>query len=253
MFNAACERHVWFHSPANSSAAVTPYGQVYGIHPRFFNFCEGGAMKLTPVAHMLHSSGLSMALSGRSRSCSPRASRLSRSGTSRSSSLAALPPGTTAAELLRDPYRALEFFQEQAGARWGLEDRQALVRDHIMLAKTLNDEAKDVRAAVADAKQHLASLRPDESETTALENEAVRTLSPEELSTINEIEGLRARFQELTWELWRVKAEVDKLERSLGADAVEMQKEFESWFKWLRRQARSHRTAAPELDRSVSE
>lgn len=206
-------------------------------------------MKLTPVAHMLHSSGLSIALSGRSRSSSPRASRLSRSATPRASaSLAALPPDTTAAELLRDPYRALEFFKEQAGARWGLEERQALVHDHIMLAKTLHDEAKDVRSAVAGAKQHLASLRPDESETAASANEAARTLSPEELSTINEIDGLRARFQELTWEMWRVKAEVDKLERSLGADAVQMQREFESWFKWLRRQARSHRAPASQLN-----
>lgn len=270
IFDAACDRHVWFHSPANSAVAITPYAQVYGLHPRFFNFCEGGTMKLTPVGHMLHSAGLSLALSSRSRSCSPRASRSSRSSTPRRSSArlsstssscsatqasaATLPPGTTAAELLRDPVRALEFFQQHACARWGLGERKVLLQDYLTLAKTLNTEAKDVRSLVGEAKQRLAKLRGgNECEAAALGNDVVRTLSPEELTTINEIEGLRARFQELTWELWRVKAEVDKLQHSLEEDAITMQREFESWFVWLRRRARSMSTTAPLPVRGVSE
>mmetsp|Transcript_108219 Transcript_108219/g.304958 ORF Transcript_108219/g.304958 Transcript_108219/m.304958 type:complete len:335 (+) Transcript_108219:43-1047(+) len=42
--------HVWFNSPLNSSVAITPYAQVYGIHPRYFQFDAGGSMQPTPRA-----------------------------------------------------------------------------------------------------------------------------------------------------------------------------------------------------------
>eukprot|EP00419_Tripos_fusus_P009811 CAMPEP_0172663996 /NCGR_PEP_ID=MMETSP1074-20121228/6296_1 /TAXON_ID=2916 /ORGANISM="Ceratium fusus, Strain PA161109" /LENGTH=334 /DNA_ID=CAMNT_0013480075 /DNA_START=28 /DNA_END=1032 /DNA_ORIENTATION=- len=44
------EGHVWFNSPMNTSIDVTPYSQVYGLHPRFFHFDGSGSMQLTPVA-----------------------------------------------------------------------------------------------------------------------------------------------------------------------------------------------------------
>eukprot|EP00418_Pyrodinium_bahamense_P054790 CAMPEP_0179186236 /NCGR_PEP_ID=MMETSP0796-20121207/92362_1 /TAXON_ID=73915 /ORGANISM="Pyrodinium bahamense, Strain pbaha01" /LENGTH=202 /DNA_ID=CAMNT_0020890213 /DNA_START=28 /DNA_END=633 /DNA_ORIENTATION=+ len=42
--------HVWFNTPMNSSVDITPYSQVYGLHPRFFHFDGSGSMQLTPVA-----------------------------------------------------------------------------------------------------------------------------------------------------------------------------------------------------------
>jgi len=42
--------HVWFNTPMNSSVDITPYSQVYGLHPRFFHFDGNGSMELTPVA-----------------------------------------------------------------------------------------------------------------------------------------------------------------------------------------------------------
>eukprot|EP00929_Paragymnodinium_shiwhaense_P055368 TRINITY_DN27739_c0_g4_i1.p1 TRINITY_DN27739_c0_g4~~TRINITY_DN27739_c0_g4_i1.p1 ORF type:complete len:406 (+),score=56.82 TRINITY_DN27739_c0_g4_i1:77-1294(+) len=35
---------VWFHSPLNSAHPVTPYAEIYGVHPRFFNFDAHGQM-----------------------------------------------------------------------------------------------------------------------------------------------------------------------------------------------------------------
>jgi len=36
------EEHVWFNSPMNSSHPVTPYSEVYGVHPKFFHFDRSG-------------------------------------------------------------------------------------------------------------------------------------------------------------------------------------------------------------------
>jgi len=37
-----CE--VWFHSPQNSAHPITPYAEIYGVHPRFFHFDSNGHM-----------------------------------------------------------------------------------------------------------------------------------------------------------------------------------------------------------------
>jgi len=42
--------HVWFNSPLNSAVEITPYSQIYGIHPRFFNFDEDGSMQPSACA-----------------------------------------------------------------------------------------------------------------------------------------------------------------------------------------------------------
>lgn len=42
--------HVWFNSPMNTMVEVTPYSQIYGLHPRFFDFDDQGRMQLTPTA-----------------------------------------------------------------------------------------------------------------------------------------------------------------------------------------------------------
>lgn len=54
---------VWFNSPLNSTVVVSPYAQVYGIHPRFFHFDASGAMQPTPKAEagLLGSAGLAAA------------------------------------------------------------------------------------------------------------------------------------------------------------------------------------------------
>lgn len=42
--------HVWFNSPVNSIHVVTPYSQVYGIHPKYFHFDADGSLQPTPKA-----------------------------------------------------------------------------------------------------------------------------------------------------------------------------------------------------------
>eukprot|EP00928_Gymnodinium_smaydae_P010524 TRINITY_DN13976_c1_g1_i1.p3 TRINITY_DN13976_c1_g1~~TRINITY_DN13976_c1_g1_i1.p3 ORF type:complete len:102 (-),score=34.89 TRINITY_DN13976_c1_g1_i1:275-580(-) len=56
-------RRVWFCSPSNSIVAVTPYAQVYGIHPRYFDFDELGQMKPSAKAEqgLLGKKGLAAA------------------------------------------------------------------------------------------------------------------------------------------------------------------------------------------------
>lgn len=44
------QQHVWFNSPLNSAIEITPYSQVYGLHPRFFDFNEEGNMELSAYA-----------------------------------------------------------------------------------------------------------------------------------------------------------------------------------------------------------
>merc|ERR1719329_391955 len=44
------QQHVWFNSALNSAVDITPYSQVYGLHPRFFNFDENGDMQLSACA-----------------------------------------------------------------------------------------------------------------------------------------------------------------------------------------------------------
>lgn len=46
----ASPAHVRFQSPLHSTIVVTPYAQVYGIHPRFFQVDAQGAMIPTPKA-----------------------------------------------------------------------------------------------------------------------------------------------------------------------------------------------------------
>jgi len=36
--------HVWFNGQGDSEHAITPYAEIYGVHPRFFNFNEQGEM-----------------------------------------------------------------------------------------------------------------------------------------------------------------------------------------------------------------
>eukprot|EP00448_Togula_jolla_P033830 CAMPEP_0170646436 /NCGR_PEP_ID=MMETSP0224-20130122/43636_1 /TAXON_ID=285029 /ORGANISM="Togula jolla, Strain CCCM 725" /LENGTH=181 /DNA_ID=CAMNT_0010977767 /DNA_START=44 /DNA_END=585 /DNA_ORIENTATION=+ len=42
--------HVWFNSPVNTQIEITPYSQVYGVHPRFFHFDDSGQMQMIPSA-----------------------------------------------------------------------------------------------------------------------------------------------------------------------------------------------------------
>lgn len=42
--------HVWFNSPLNSAVDITPYSQIYGMHPKFFNFDAEGAMEVSSCA-----------------------------------------------------------------------------------------------------------------------------------------------------------------------------------------------------------
>lgn len=44
------QQHVWFNSAHNSAIDITPYSQVYGLHPRFFNFDENGDMQISACA-----------------------------------------------------------------------------------------------------------------------------------------------------------------------------------------------------------
>lgn len=46
------KEHVWFNSPLNSLHPITPYSEVYGVHPRFFMFDEAGN-KVAPEASSL--------------------------------------------------------------------------------------------------------------------------------------------------------------------------------------------------------
>lgn len=51
--------HVWFNSPLNSAIDITPYSQIYGIHPRFFNFDENGNMQVMNTPHAWQSGAAS--------------------------------------------------------------------------------------------------------------------------------------------------------------------------------------------------
>lgn len=47
---AVLEHSVWFNSPLNSAVDITPYSQIYGVHPRFFNFDENGNKQFSAAA-----------------------------------------------------------------------------------------------------------------------------------------------------------------------------------------------------------
>lgn len=47
---AMLEHSVWFNSPLNSAVDITPYSQIYGVHPRFFNFDENGNKQFSAAA-----------------------------------------------------------------------------------------------------------------------------------------------------------------------------------------------------------
>merc|ERR1719162_2125010 len=47
---AAAMGHVWFNSPLNSAVDITPYSQIYGMHPKFFNFDAQGSMEVSGCA-----------------------------------------------------------------------------------------------------------------------------------------------------------------------------------------------------------
>jgi len=47
---AMLEHSVWFNSPLNSAVDITPYSQIYGVHPRFFNFDENGNKEFSAAA-----------------------------------------------------------------------------------------------------------------------------------------------------------------------------------------------------------
>merc|ERR1719387_3379817 len=50
--------HVSFSSPLNSPVAITPYSEVYGVHPRFFDFdCEGVKQPTQPALAALAAMG----------------------------------------------------------------------------------------------------------------------------------------------------------------------------------------------------
>lgn len=49
------KRKVWFNSPMNTSHPVTPYAEIYGVHPRHFNFDRYGN-KISPFFEPLSSS-----------------------------------------------------------------------------------------------------------------------------------------------------------------------------------------------------
>merc|ERR1719345_60937 len=109
------------------------------------------------------------------------------------------------------------------------------MRSLIADARSLETQAQSQRAAVSEANARMASFRRASGAGLGC------TLSPQELALATEIDELRSKFQEVIWELWRVKAEVDELQQILEEDAAQFQKEFEAWLKALRKRQKHKR------------
>lgn len=120
------------------------------------------------------------------------------------------------------------------------EENKVLLKERIEEAKALNEEVKAVRSMMVAAKTRLQRLRADR-EGPAAGTEGTSTAKgdgsddPEELANICFIDGLKAKFQDKTWELWRVKSEVDKTQREMEEAVVRIQWEFETWLTGLRK------------------
>jgi len=258
--DAAGSRHVWFNSPLNTVRAVTPYSNIYGIHPRFFDVDAGGTMRLTPVGHMLDRDGLSQVLRGRAHSCPPRSSSsdfvvsgsavlppepLSLGGPACSLTqecMSPLPQGISVTELLLDPLRSLELFQQQQRETGHLSpfmEHRALLNQHIADANALNEDIRSLRARVADSKEQFAHMQGECAAGTTCGDDSARTLSPEQLQHVTEIERLQAMLREKILALYRVRDKGDRVHVLLERDAIKMQKDFNAWQKSLRRTARS--------------
>merc|ERR1712206_16183 len=99
-------------------------------------------MVLTPVAQLLQRSGYSQALSSRARSSSPRRHSSTPRRPALSKRKVVLPADIDAADLIRDPHRALEIFVGAAGATTSIDSNAGQLRATIAELKTVGDETK---------------------------------------------------------------------------------------------------------------
>eukprot|EP00931_Biecheleriopsis_adriatica_P052910 TRINITY_DN30866_c0_g1_i2.p1 TRINITY_DN30866_c0_g1~~TRINITY_DN30866_c0_g1_i2.p1 ORF type:complete len:315 (+),score=55.57 TRINITY_DN30866_c0_g1_i2:151-1095(+) len=255
----ADERHVWFNSAANTMLEMTtPYSQVYGIHPRYFQFGEGGTMKLTPVATMMSSTGLSRALRGRVRSSSPvcnRSETESLGGSKRLSDggFEGIPVSMDAAELASDPHRALDVYTRMVGKKEQLEECKARLREGISQVQLLRREAESVRSSGRLVRARWEELKhaPEEMEHGSVASHG-QTLVPGEFECVSELKDLRDKFKHTIEALWEAEAEVDRLDQSLQTDVAQMQKDFSRWHSKLRKLARDKELRRP-LQEPLSE
>lgn len=231
--------HVWFKTSANSMLDVTtPYAEVYGIHPRYFNVGQGNSMTLTPVAGMLRSKGLTCALRGRARSSSERRrtekkDSPSKSRTKRPEELIDF-TGEDLQQLLHDPKRSLEVFSNSSAMAGtylqDLEKARTLMQDSSHKVYALEEEAQHLRDLGRSMKLKLAQMDEHGAGDHLTEDAAHHTA---------ELTALRSQFQGTVQELWKAEAELDRLESRLQTEAAQLQKDFKSWHSSLRK--RLHR------------
>lgn len=150
-----------------------------------------------------------------------------------------LPPVADAAELLLDKQQAYEVFRSSVyKAPEAFEQQKGLLKERMASAKLLGDEAMAVRSGINASKTRLEKLRTERAMTAAgYDDSAPIEDGPEEIAEVRELDRLRALYKERTDALRHVKHEVERVQRMLEQSKVRMQKEFETWFSALRRQA----------------
>eukprot|EP00927_Polykrikos_kofoidii_P029561 TRINITY_DN25553_c0_g1_i1.p1 TRINITY_DN25553_c0_g1~~TRINITY_DN25553_c0_g1_i1.p1 ORF type:complete len:400 (+),score=84.97 TRINITY_DN25553_c0_g1_i1:73-1200(+) len=258
--DTACnEKRVWFRTALNMSLHIEPYGEVYGMHPKFFNFAGDGRKELTMTGRMMQATGLSMSGPLRTRSCStPSSSRRKRKGSTPVSSLPAVdspqtsprddavskqaaqlaalgvPADTDVSALLTDAKKAVDIFQRvDVAASLEAEKNKGLLKERVEEAKTLGEDMTALRTSISETRVRLGALRAEKGLDESLVTS--RTMTPEELAILAELETLRASFQDKTWELWEAKKEAERLQQVMQEETTNKQQRFEAWFSSLRK------------------
>lgn len=151
-----------------------------------------------------------------------------------------LPNGEDPAELLLDKQRAFEVFRQMASVPASVEENKLLLKDRIAKAKAMGEAANEMRCQINAAKTRLERLRTERAMTAAGKpgnDDAELQDGPEELEEFRKIESFKAQYRDRTASLRQIKGDIDQIQGLLEQHRVRTQRDFETWFASLRRQA----------------
>jgi len=163
-----------------------------------------------------------------------------------------IPRGKEAAELLLDRTKAFEHFRKSVRRNEGFEENKELLRNLYTTAKAIGEEANEARNAAGLVKTKLQSLRLekamlDENGEESGSGQNNTENSAEETELLQQLDIHKQKYFDKTSELRKAKSDIERLQNLLEQNKKRLQRDFETWFVSLRKEA----TAS--LEKIVSE
>ena len=143
------------------------------------------------------------------------------------------------AELLRDRNQSFEHFRKSYRKNEAIEENKSILKQKYAQAKSLAAQVNSTRSRINSLKGTIEQLRKERAAQGLLEDgeDGQPEVDPEEERAKAQIDEEKTKYKRGYAELKGLKGEIEHLQLMLERSRKTLQKDFESWFVTMSRQA----------------